>query len=126
MRWTKKGLGGKIAGLTKEFAFLEGDKARCKQVLKDIAVPVADKWTIVDGKSYKDVLSTCLEYIHQFGGAVLKYPYSAGGKGARVILSTWEIEEVYSTLIKDYKKIIQVHVQKSNVAPFNRIPYVWS
>ncbi|MGD9078482.1 MAG: hypothetical protein PVG96_04035, partial [Desulfobacterales bacterium] len=34
---------------------------------------------------------------------VLKYPYSAGGKGARIILNSWEIREVYDTLIKDYK-----------------------
>ena len=99
-----KGFGDKITGLTKEFAFLEGDKARCKEVCKQAGIPVADKWKIVDAKSYKDVLDTCLEYIHQFGGAVLKYPYSAGGKGARIILNTWEINEVYSTLMNDYKK----------------------
>lgn len=101
---SEQGFSEKIAGLTKDFAFLEGDKAKCKQVLKDFNVPFADEWTIVDAKSYKDVLATCLNYIHKYGGAVLKYPYSAGGKGARVILNTWEIEEVYSTLMNDYKK----------------------
>lgn len=100
----KKGFGDKIAGLTKEFAFIEGDKAKCKEVCKDMNIPVADKWCVVDARSYKDVLSTSLDYIHEFGGAVLKYPYSAGGKGARVILNTWEINDVYSTLMKDYKK----------------------
>ncbi len=100
----EKGLGDKIAGLTREFAFIEGDKARCKALCKEFNIPVADKWTVVDARSYKDVLSTCLNYIHEFGGVVLKYPYSAGGKGARIILNTWEIEEVYSTLMKDYKK----------------------
>jgi len=100
----EQGLGDRIAGLTKEFAFIEGDKVRCKEICRDAGIPVADKWTVVDARSYKDVLKTCLDYIHEFGGAVLKYPYSAGGKGARVILNTWEIEEVYSTLIKDYKK----------------------
>jgi len=99
----KKGLGDKIAGLTKKFSFLEGDKAKCKQVCKDMNIPVADKWCVVDARSYKDVLSVCLDYIHEFGGVVLKYPYSAGGKGARVILNTWEINEVYTTLMKDYK-----------------------
>jgi phosphoribosylamine--glycine ligase len=44
-----------------------------------------------------------LEFIAQFGGAVLKYPYSAGGKGARIILNSWEIRDVYDTLITDYK-----------------------
>lgn len=33
----------------------------------------------------------------------MKYPYSAGGKGARIILNSWEIREVYDGLIKDYK-----------------------
>ncbi len=101
---SQQGFSDKIAGLTREFAFIEGDKARCKQVLKDFHVPFADEWTIVDAKSYKDVLSASLNYIHKYGGAVLKYPFSAGGKGSRVILNTWEIEEVYTTLINDYKK----------------------
>lgn len=98
------GFGEKIAGLTKDFAFIEGDKATCKLKLKEFNVPFADEWKIVDARSYKDVLSTSLDFIDKYGGAVLKYPFSAGGKGARVVLNTWEIEEVYSTLMNDYKK----------------------
>jgi phosphoribosylamine--glycine ligase len=64
---------------------------------------VAASWKQVDAKDYDTILSTCLNYIQNFGGAVLKYPYSAGGKGARIMLNSWEIREVYDTLIKDYR-----------------------
>ncbi len=98
------GLGAHIAGLKRNFAFLEGDKIKAKEICRDFSIPVADSWKVVDARNYGEVLETCLDFIHQFGGAVLKYPYSAGGKGARIILNTWEIEEVYSTLLRDYKK----------------------
>ena len=35
---------------------------------------------------------------------MLKFPYSAGGKGARIILNTWEIRDIYDDLLKDYKE----------------------
>ncbi len=100
----EKGVGDCIAGVKKDFAFIEGDKIKCKKMCNEFSIPVAEAWRVVDAKKYKEVLETCLDYIHKFGGAVLKYPYSAGGKGARIILNTWEIEEVYSNLLKDYKK----------------------
>ncbi|MCF8078939.1 MAG: hypothetical protein K9K88_06630 [Desulfobacterales bacterium] len=97
------GLADHILGLRREGAFIEGDKIRCKELCRDAGVPVADAWTQVDAKDYPSVLKTCLEHIDRFGGTVLKYPYSAGGKGARIILNAWEIREVYDTLIHDYK-----------------------
>ena len=97
------GFGEHILGLNKAGAFIEGDKIRCKQLCREAGIPVAQSWTSVDAKNYNDALSVCLSYIHDFGGAVMKYPYSAGGKGARIILNSWEIREVYDTLIKDYK-----------------------
>jgi phosphoribosylamine--glycine ligase len=97
------GFGDRIVGLHKEAAFIEGDKIKCKALCQKAGIPVADAWSEVDAKDYETVLHTCLNYIQQFGGAVLKYPYSAGGKGARIILNSWEIREVYDTLIKDYK-----------------------
>ena len=97
------GFGEHIIGLNKAGAFIEGDKIKCKQLCKEAGIPVAQSWTSVDAKNYNDVLSACLSYIHDFGGAVLKFPYSAGGKGARIILNSWEIREVYDTLIKDYR-----------------------
>jgi len=100
----EKGYGDRIAGLTASSSFVEADKIECKRLCEQARVPVADAWTEVDAGSYQEVCRVCLEYIHSYGGAVLKYPYSAGGKGARVISNTWEIREVYDTLLKDYKK----------------------
>ncbi len=93
----------RILGLSREGAFIEGDKIRCKELCRDAGVPVADAWAQVDAKDYGAVKSTCLDHIDRFGGTVLKYPYSAGGKGARIILNAWEIREVYDTLLRDYK-----------------------
>ncbi len=97
------GFGDHVIGLRKSGAFIEGDKIRCKKLCRDAGIPVATSWNEVDAKDYQALLQTCLKYIHACGGAVLKYPYSAGGKGARIILNSWEIREVYDGLIKDYK-----------------------
>jgi phosphoribosylamine-glycine ligase len=96
------GFGDQIIGLTRSGAFIEGDKIACKKLCRDAGIPVAASWTEVDAKDYRSILAACLNYIDAYGGAVLKYPYSAGGKGARIILNSWEIREVYDALIKDY------------------------
>jgi phosphoribosylamine--glycine ligase len=97
------GFTDRIVGLNKSAAFIEGDKIKCKELCREAGIPVAASWAEVDAKDYETLLHTCLDYIQKYGGAVLKYPYSAGGKGARIILNSWEIREVYDTLIKDYK-----------------------
>jgi phosphoribosylamine--glycine ligase len=97
------GFGDHILGLNKSGAFIEGDKIECKKLCREAGIPVAASWNEVDARDYQSILGTCLNYIHECGGAVLKYPYSAGGKGARIILNSWEIREVYDGLIKDYK-----------------------
>lgn len=97
------GLGDQILGLTQSGAFIEGDKIECKKLCRDAGIPVAASWCEVDAKDYPRILTTCLNYIEAHGGAVLKYPYSAGGKGARIILNSWEIRQVYDALIKDYR-----------------------
>jgi|UniRef100_A0A7C5EVX1 phosphoribosylamine--glycine ligase len=97
------GYGEKIIGPDSRAAFLEADKIACKHLCREAGIPVAPAWTEVDARDYRAVLHTCLDYLHEFGGAVLKYPYSAGGKGARIILNTWEIRDVYDVLISDYK-----------------------
>ncbi len=97
------GHGGRLIGLNREAAFLEADKLACKRLCREAGIPVAPAWAEVDARDYRAVLGTCLAYLHDFGGAVLKYPYSAGGKGARIILNTWEIREVYDLLLRDYK-----------------------
>ena len=97
------GFGERIIGLDKTGAVYEADKIACKRFCREAGIPVAPDWTAVEARDYPAVLATCLTYLHDFGGAVLKYPYSAGGKGARIILNTWDIREVYDVLMKDYK-----------------------
>jgi len=99
----KAGLGDRVVGFNQSAAFIEGDKIKCKELCQEAGIPVADAWSKVDAKDYATILETCLSYIQVYGGAVLKYPYSAGGKGARIILNSWEIRDVYDTLLKDYK-----------------------
>jgi phosphoribosylamine--glycine ligase len=114
---TEKGFGDRILGLSREGAFIEGDKIRCKKLCRDAGVPVADAWDQVDAKNYAAVQETCLDYIDRFGGAVIKYPYSAGGKGARIILNAWELREVYDTLFRDYKKSYRQQFGKNTPWP---------
>lgn len=96
------GFGDRLIGLDQAGAFLEADKIAGKELCDAAGIPVAP-WTKVNAKDYGQVLTTCLDFIHAHGGVVLKYPYSAGGKGARVILHSWEIREVYDLLLQDYK-----------------------
>jgi len=98
------GLIDRIVGFTRKSSFIEGDKIACKHLCHEYNIPVADKWYAVDARNYNEILRTCLILLDLYGGAVLKYPYSAGGKGSRIILNSWEIKEVYDTLIKDYGK----------------------
>lgn len=98
------GLIDRIVGFTRKSSFIEGDKIACKRLCHEYNIPVADKWYAVDARNYDEILRTCLILLDLYGGAVLKYPYSAGGKGSRIILNSWEIKEVYDTLIKDYGK----------------------
>ena len=97
------GFGERLIGLDQAGAFLEADKIAGKELCDAAGIPVAP-WTTVDAKDYAKVLTTCLDFIHAHGGVVLKYPYSAGGKGARIILHSWEIREVFDLLLQDYKE----------------------
>ena len=98
------GFGGRIIGLCQAGAFIEGDKLKCKKLCRDAGIPVAPEWFEADARDYRGVLKICLKLMDTYGGAVLKYPYSAGGKGARIIRNAWQIREVYETLINDYKE----------------------
>jgi phosphoribosylamine-glycine ligase len=99
-----KGFGDRILGLNQKGAFIEGDKIKCKYLCREARIPVAPSWKDMDLKDYSRVLATCLSLMDTYGGVVLKYPYSAGGKGARLILNSWEIKEVYNTLLNDYRE----------------------
>lgn len=100
----KAGFGERIAGFTREGSFVEGDKIACKRLCKEFNIPVADEWFEVDARQWKEVLKLSLYLIDKFGGAVIKYPYSAGGKGSRIVLDSWQVREVYEQLISDYGK----------------------
>ena len=114
---TDAGFGDRILGLARDGAFIEGDKIKCKELCRDAGIAVADEWREVDAKDYNGILAVCLDFIDRFGGAVLKYPYSAGGKGARIINNSWEIREVYDTLMADYKKSYKSLFGKKNPWP---------
>ena len=97
------GYASKVVGLTSRTAMLiEGDKIACKHFCGEYDIPVCNSWSKVNAKDFPQVRELCLQYIAKFGGVVLKYPYSAGGKGARVILNPWQIKPVYDQLMKDY------------------------
>jgi phosphoribosylamine--glycine ligase len=102
-RLAAAGFGDRVIGLDGKGAFIEADKIACKRLCREAGIPVAPEWQEVEARDYPAVLGSCLDYLHRYGGAVLKYPYSAGGKGARIILNTWEIRDVYDLLLKDYK-----------------------
>jgi phosphoribosylamine---glycine ligase len=102
-RVIEAGFGDRIIGLTSAGAAYEADKIACKRYCDEAGIPVAPAWAEVEARDYAAVLKTCLAYIHDFGGAVLKFPYSAGGKGARIMLNTWDVKDVYDVLMKDYK-----------------------
>jgi phosphoribosylamine--glycine ligase len=111
------GFPDRILGLNRQGAFLEADKIACKRLCDEAGIPVAPAWAEVEARDYRAVLGTCLEYLHEFGGAVLKFPYSAGGKGARIILNAWEIREVYDLLLQDYKDSYTQFCGKKNPWP---------
>jgi phosphoribosylamine--glycine ligase len=111
------GLGHRIIGLSRAGAFIEGDKIRCKQLCRKAGIPVAPAWVEVDARDYDAVLRNCLQLIGDHSGAVLKYPYSAGGKGARIIRDAWQIREVYDTLITDYKPAYRQQFGKKEAWP---------
>jgi phosphoribosylamine---glycine ligase len=102
-RVAEAGFGDRIIGCARAGVEYEADKIAAKRYCQEAGIPVAPAWAEVEARDYPGVLKTCLAYIHEFGGAVLKYPYSAGGKGARIILNTWDVRDVYDGLMKDYK-----------------------
>ncbi|MEE8430913.1 MAG: hypothetical protein V3S16_06670 [Candidatus Desulfatibia sp.] len=97
------GYGDRVIGLTKEAAFIEGDKVKAKKWMQRAGVPVAP-FKVVDAKDLQQVKKEVTEFIRQHGGAVLKYPYSAGGKGSRPVFRVEDIIDVWHRLHKDYSR----------------------
>ncbi|OGP63219.1 MAG: hypothetical protein A2V65_00115 [Deltaproteobacteria bacterium RBG_13_49_15] len=111
------GMGDRVVGLNRAGAFIEADKIKCKYLCREAGIPVAPSWVDLDAKEYGEVLRTCLALMDEYGGVVLKYPYSAGGKGARIILNSWEIREVYNILMRDYAESYRQLFGKQNHWP---------
>lgn len=95
------GYGDQVIGLTKEAAFIEGDKVKAKVWMRRAGVPVAP-FKVADAKNLQQIKSIVTKFMRNHGGAVLKYPYSAGGKGARPIFRVDDILDVWNILLKDY------------------------
>jgi len=97
------GYGDRVIGLTKEAAFIEGDKVKAKIWLKRAGVPVAP-FEVVEARDLQQVKKIVTLFIREHGGAVFKYPYSAGGKGSRPVFRVEDILDVWNKLIKDYSE----------------------
>ncbi|MBW1851123.1 MAG: hypothetical protein JRJ15_06770 [Deltaproteobacteria bacterium] len=95
------GYGDQVIGLTKEAAFIEGDKVKAKVWMRRAGVPVAP-FKVADAKNLQQIKKIVTKFMRNHGGAVLKYPYSAGGKGARPIFRVDDILDVWNILLKDY------------------------
>ena len=116
------GFGDRIIGVAAAGVSYEADKIAGKRYCEQAGIPVAPAWTEVEARDYPAVLKTCLAYLHEFGGAVLKYPYSAGGKGARIMLNTWDVKDVYDGLMKDYKDAYSRGCGKKSPGPCSSRP----
>ncbi|MBW2197096.1 MAG: hypothetical protein JRE07_02785, partial [Deltaproteobacteria bacterium] len=78
------GYDDRVIGLTKEAAFIEGDKVKAKIWMRRAGVPVAP-FKVADAKNLQQIKRIVTKFMRHHGGAVFKYPYSAGGKGSRPV-----------------------------------------
>jgi len=97
------GYGDRVIGLTKEAAFIEGDKVKAKIWMKRAGVPVAP-FKVADAKNLEQIKGIVTEFMRIHGGAVFKFPYSAGGKGSRPVFRVEDILDVWNILLKDYSE----------------------
>jgi phosphoribosylamine--glycine ligase len=102
------GYGDRIIGLTKEASFIEGDKVEAKTWMKRAGVPVAP-FEVVDARDLLQIKRIVTHFIRIHGGAVFKYPYSAGGKGSRPVFRVEDILDVRNILLKDYSENYPSH-----------------
>jgi len=97
------GYGDRVIGLTKKAAFIEGDKVKAKIWMRRAGVPVAP-FKVADAKNLQQIKRVVTKFMRNHGGAVFKYPYSAGGKGSRPVFRVEDILDVWNILLKDYSK----------------------
>lgn len=97
------GYGDQVIGLTKEASFIEGDKVKAKIWMRRAGVPVAP-FKVADAKNLQQIKSIVTQFMRNHGGAVFKYPYSAGGKGSRPVFRVEDILDVWNILLKNYSE----------------------
>ena len=97
------GYGDRVIGLTREASFIEGDKVKAKIWMKRAGVPVAP-FKVANAKNLQQIKRIVTHFIRINGGAVFKYPYSAGGKGSRPVFRVEDILDVRNILLKDYEE----------------------
>ncbi len=100
------GYGDQVIGLTKKAAFIEGDKVKAKIWMRRAGVPVAP-FKVADAKNLEQIKRIVTKFMRHHGGAVFKYPYSAGGKGSRPVFRVEDILDVRNILLKDYSENYQ-------------------
>ncbi|MFC1828400.1 hypothetical protein ACFL0O_02180 [Thermodesulfobacteriota bacterium] len=106
------GYGDRVVGLTREAAFIEGDKVKAKVWMRRAGVPVAP-FKVADAKNLQQIKAIVTQYIRKHGGAVLKYPYSAGGKGSRPVFRVEDILDVWNIFKRHYsEKYTELHGDK--------------
>ena len=83
------GFGDRIIGCAQAGVEYEADKIARKRYCDEAGIPVAPAWAEVEARDLpRDVLKTCLAYIHEFGDAVLKVPPTAPAAKAPASSST--------------------------------------
>ena len=108
----EEGYGDRVVGLTKEAAFIEGDKVKAKVWMRRAGVPVAP-FKVADARDLQQIKGIVTPYIRKHGGAVLKYPYSAGGKGSRPVFRVEDILDVWNIFKRAYsEKYTELHGDK--------------
>lgn len=111
------GFGDRVAGLTQHASQIEGDKTFGKKLCQRANVPVSDYWDLVDARNFAAIRTICCRFFNNSNGAVLKFPFSAGGKGSRIITDIIQIREVYEQLMKDYTENYKKICGKDNPWP---------
>jgi len=123
-RVTEAGFGDRIIGVAAAGVEYEADKIAGKRYCEMAGIPVAPAWTEVEARDYPAVLKTCLAYLHEFGGAVLKFPTAPAAK-APGSCSHLGRQRRYDGLMKDYKDAYTRGCgKKISLAPAHRGPHV--
>ncbi len=94
----------RIAGFLQKDSFIEGDKLKAHEFMKEIGVPLARKWVeVADVRNRKATLDLLYELFYESGGCALIYRGSAGGKGSLVAREARDVPKIYKKFVKKFK-----------------------